>query len=125
MDDVQRLIADGEKQCASIVRRLDAATITVRSPQDIATVVCNGRGDIVRLVLRPGAERRYNAARLSAAITTALQGADRAVDTLRDRAFGQVMVNGDTVAHWRSYPSNPALLVAEAFQETVEETTNE
>ncbi|MEV0648553.1 YbaB/EbfC family nucleoid-associated protein [Phytomonospora sp. NPDC050363] len=102
-------------QVAELADRLTAARITATSPRNIARAVYDGHGRAISLELRPGAKLQHSPESMSEMITAALQAADRAVDALRQHAYDDVRVAGDTIGNWRRHPADPGAAVAAAF----------
>lgn len=103
------------RQCAELADRLSAARITATSPRNVARAVYDGHGRAVSLELRHGAKDQHGPETMGEMITSALQAADRAVDALRQHAYDDVRVAGDTIGNWRRHPDDPGSAVASAF----------
>ncbi|GLZ79762.1 hypothetical protein Afil01_45690 [Actinorhabdospora filicis] len=103
------------RQVGELAERLRAARVTATSPRNVARAICDGTGNVLSLQLRPGAKRQQTPEAVAEMITAALQAADRAVDALRQHAYDDVRVAGDTVGNWRRHPDDPSSAVGAAF----------
>lgn len=88
MDEQRDAAAAGDGPLGRVEARLRQARLTASSPKGIVKVVYDGNGEGIGMELQPGAKQRFEAETMAGHVTAALQAADRALDALRQHAFG-------------------------------------